>query len=276
MTVHYFTSDPGGYTASKYPKCFSFDANAGHDYRVNGGRERNDWSAYVEDVTKKNAYIVCGGAPARPSIILKSEVQGGNNAMVVTFPDDAKTTITNPHKDSNNYTNRQKSVGEAKEGKVLKVVDWTRIRAENGEMTPEQAMASVRASLERMGQQMVREGALQGGSFVLERVDRSGFAFKLEVDRRQNDVVMKAAIPKSVSFGEVTELGIKKADSGQEIAIALLAGKARLWELPFANSAGRDRLLSALYVLCDRLTARADKEKSVVTGSGGRESPERP
>jgi hypothetical protein len=138
-------------------------------------------------------------------------------------------------------------------------VDWTRFKSNKVEMTSEQALAIVRGALERTGKRLKKDSSFEGGEFVLERVDPAGFAFKIEIKRLQGGLTMIASIPKTVSFGDVTRLGITQSDKGQETGIALLKGTEQLWEIPFSDANERDRLLSALALLCGQVKTEQAK-----------------
>lgn len=64
----------------------------------------------------------------------------------------------------------------------IKDVDWTQFRTRKIDLKPEQAMAAVRSSLELMGRQLA-QGVAMDSVFEVERMDRSGFAFKLRCFR---------------------------------------------------------------------------------------------
>ena len=136
-------------------------------------------------------------------------------------------------------------------------VDWVQFKERKIELSPDQAIAAVRSSLELMGRNLEKESPEKSGTFVLERLDRSGFAFKMVLARRVGNLTINADMPlMDLRFVEVTGLGIKKSSAGQETHTILMAGTKQLWELPFTNAAERDRLLSALLALCGNLTMK--------------------
>ena len=134
-------------------------------------------------------------------------------------------------------------------------VDWAQVRKSTSNMTVEQAAEIVRSSLELTGRELVQDDATKDSTFVIERVDRGGFSFKMDVVRRQSGITMKVSLPKEVYFNDVAKLGIKKIPAGREGKVVLLAdSKKQLWELPFSSVDEKDSLLSALMVLCGHLT----------------------
>ena len=136
-------------------------------------------------------------------------------------------------------------------------VDWVQFRDRKVELTADQAVCVVRSSLELMAKQMGSDPSKKGCKYVIERVDQTGFAIKGEIERHVGAMTLQAVIPSiDVGFAQFTGLGIKKSRSGKETAVSLMVGKEVSWDLPFANALDRDRLLSALAVLCEHLSMK--------------------
>jgi tetratricopeptide (TPR) repeat protein len=138
-----------------------------------------------------------------------------------------------------------------------KDVDWARLQAGKGDMTPDKGLPIVRASLERMGRQLAGTVAQKGRevTFVIERLDRTGMTFKMDVVQTQGTFTINASMPAmGLNFADVTKLRIKTTSAGKETGVALLTDKGGHWDLPFSNAPERDKLLSALTVLCEHLT----------------------
>lgn len=145
----------------------------------------------------------------------------------------------------------------------LEDVNWAQYRPHRVPLSQEEALAVIRDSLHRAGQQPANNVGGKGPA-VLERLDRNGFAIKYGQE----------AEPSVASFGEVTGLGIVKSGADQEAGVALMADGKQVGELPFASASERDKLLSALEVLCEPFDDRDEKwgpvtGQFVIVGGGG-------
>lgn len=145
----------------------------------------------------------------------------------------------------------------------LEDVNWAQHRAHRVPLSQEEALAVIRGSLQRAEQQSAKNVGGKGVA-VLERLDRRGYAIKYGQE----------AEPSVASFGEVTGLGIVNSGAAQEAGVALMAGGRQVGELPFASASERDKLLSALEVLCEPFDDRDAKwgpvtGRFVIVGGGG-------
>jgi len=133
-------------------------------------------------------------------------------------------------------------------------MDWGSFGGRRLQMTPEQAVRAIRSSLLLLGRDLEKPTSLKG-KFVIERLDQTGFSCKMEMSQNQGGFVLQTSIKLSAAkFRDVTKLGIMKSAKGRETGVSLIGEKGPLCcELPFSNAAERDRLLSALAVVCGQL-----------------------
>ncbi len=132
-------------------------------------------------------------------------------------------------------------------------LDWKQFEPRKVAMSPEQALKCIRLSLVLMGREL-EESLSAKGTFVIERIDLSGFACKMQMSQSQESFVVQTSIKLSaVNFGDVTRLGIRKSSQGLETGAVLLGDKGTIGQLPFSNATERDKLLSALALVCEHL-----------------------
>ena len=131
-------------------------------------------------------------------------------------------------------------------------------------MTHEQAIEVIRTSLELTGRWLEKTKDTKGSTFVLEQVDRSGFAFRLEMPLQRDGITVKHVVRETVNFSNVTNLRLTGSTTVFFDEVSLWTDKESLFELPFfthepgqllpiRDEKNKDSLISALVVLCEKL-----------------------